>query len=60
MENLGFEEDIQMTHQDEDYEDYRTPDTSKIGQTSFTEPTSTEATSTLQLRQKVKLDKNNA
>ena len=60
MENLGFEEDIQMTHQDEDYEDYRTLDTSKIGQTSFTEPTSTEVKSTLQLRQKVKLDKNNA
>ena len=60
MENLGFEEYIQMTHQDQDYEDYRTPDTSKIDKTSFTEPTSTEVKSTLQLRQKVKLDKNNA
>ena len=60
MENLGFEEYIQMTHQDQDYKDHRTPDTSKIDKTSFTEPTSTEVKSTLQLRQKVKLDKNNA
>ena len=41
--------------QDEDYDDYRTPDL-----TSFTEPDTTEATSTLQLRQKVKQDKINA
>ena len=41
-----------------DYDDYRTPDTRKIdAETSFTEPTTTEATSTLQLRQKVKRDK---
>ena len=29
----------------------------RVGETSFTEPDTTEATSTLRLRQKVKLDK---
>ena len=44
--------------QDEGYDDYRTPDTSRIdAETSFTEPTTTEATSTLCLRQKLKRDK---
>ena len=58
MENLGFEEDIQMTHQDEDEDyDYRTPDTSGIGKASFIEPDASEATSTLCLRQKLKQDK---
>ena len=43
--------------QEEDYDDYNTPDTSRIDETSFTEPDTTEATSTLQLRQKKKQDK---
>ena len=43
--------------QDEDYNDYRTPDTSRIDvEISFTEPAATEATSTLCLRQKLKRD----
>ena len=43
--------------QDEDYDDYRTPDTSRVDETSFTVPDTTEATSTLRLRQKVKRGK---
>ena len=61
MNNLTFvdEENIPMIHQDEeDYDDYRTPDISRIDETSFIEPTdTTEPRSTLQLRQKVKRDK---
>ena len=38
-------------------DDYITPNTSRIDKTSFTEPDTTEATSTLLLRQKVRLDK---
>ena len=34
--------------QDKDYDDYCTSDTSRVGETSFTEPDPTEATSTLQ------------
>ena len=58
MENPTFtdDEDIPMV-QDEDYDDYKTPDTSRIDETSFMEPDATEATSTLRLRQKVKQDK---
>ena len=54
------EEDIQMVHQDENYEDYRTPDTSRVDETSFTVPDTREATSTLWPRQNVKRDKINA
>ena len=56
MDNPRFtdEEDIPLVHQDEDYDDYNTPNTSRIHETSFIEPDTTEATSTLQLRQKVK------
>ena len=43
--------------QDEDYNDYKTPDTSRVDEASFTEPDATDATSILRLRQKVKLDK---
>ena len=43
--------------QDEDYDDYRTPDTSRVDETSFTVPDTTEATSTLRLREKIKRDK---
>ena len=51
------EEDIPMVHQDEDYDDYNTPNTSRIDDTSFIEPDTIEATSALRLRQKVKQDK---
>ena len=49
MDNIVFvdEENIPMVHQedDEDYDDYRTPDTSWV-ETSFMEPDTTEPTST--------------
>ena len=60
MDNPVFanEEDIPMVHQDEeDYGNYRTLDTSRVVETSFTVPDTTEATSTLRLRQKLKRDK---
>ena len=60
MNNPTFvhEEDIPIVHQDEeDYDDYRTPDTSKIAEILFIKPDTTEATSILRLRQKVKRDK---
>ena len=58
MDNPKYadEETIPLV-QDEDYDDYNTPDTSRVDETLFTEPDTTEATSTLQLRQKVKRDK---
>ena len=40
--------------QDEDYDNYGTPDTSGIEETSFSKPATTQATSTLQLNQNVK------
>ena len=43
--------------QEEDYDDYNIPDTSRVDETSFMEPDATQATSTLQLRQKVKREK---
>ena len=46
------EEDIPLVHQDEDYHDYNTPNTSRIDEASFTEPDTREATSTLRLREK--------
>ena len=59
MDNPTFvdEEDVPMIHQDDDYDDYNTPDTSRIDETSFTVPDATEATPTLRLKQKVKRDK---
>ena len=57
MDNLGFEEEnIPLVQQDDD-NDYRTPDTSRVDETSFIEPDATEATSTLHLRQRLKQDK---
>ena len=55
MDNPVFvdEENIPLVQD----EDYRTPDTSRIDETSFIVPNTTEATSTLRLRQKVKRDK---
>ena len=60
MDNPRFinKEDIPLV-QYEDYDDYNTPNRSRVDETSFTEPDTTEATSTLQLRQKVKRDKIN-
>ena len=59
MDNPRFidEEDIPMVHHDEDYDDYKTTNTIRVDETSFIEPDATEATSTLQLRQKLKRDK---
>ena len=54
------EENISMIHEDEDDYDYKTPDTSRVDETSFTEPDATETTLTLLLRQEVKRDKINA
>ena len=42
---------------DEDYDNYGTPNTSRVGETSFTGPDTREATSTLWLTQKIKQDK---
>ena len=59
MDNPVFvdEKTIEMVHQDDDYDEYRMPDTSrKDDETSFID--TTEPTSTLRLRQKVKRDKN--
>ena len=50
------EETIPLT-QNEDYDDYNTPNRSRVDETSFTGPDATKTTSTLQLRQKVKRDK---
>ena len=59
MNNPKFidEETIPLVHQDEDYDDYNTPNTSRIDETSFMEPDTTEATSILRLNKKVKRDK---
>ena len=59
MDNPIFvdEEDIPLVHQYDDYDDYETSNTSRI-ETSFMVPDTTEATSNLRLRQKVKRDKN--
>ena len=56
MDNPMFvdEENTPMIYQDEDYDDYNIPTTSRIDETSFTVPANTEATSTLRLLQKVK------
>ena len=60
MDNPTFvnEEDILMVNQEEDYyDDYRTLDTSRVDETSFTVPDTAGATLTVQLKQKVKRDK---
>ena len=48
---------IGMVHQDEDYDDYNTPNNIKIDETSYMKPDATEPTSPLRLRQNVKRDK---
>ena len=59
MDNPTFvdEENILLVHQQEDYGDYNTPNTSRIDEASFTVPDTSGAISTLQLKQEVKLDK---
>ena len=49
MDNPTFvdEDTIPIIDQDEDYDDYKTLDTSRVDETSFIEPDATEATSTL-------------
>ena len=58
MDNPRFvdEETIPLVL-DEDYDSYGTPNTSRVDETSFTEPDTTKATSNLRLNQKVKRDK---
>ena len=50
LENIGFDEDIPLINQNEDYDDYKTPNTSRVDETSFTVPDSAEATLTLRLK----------
>ena len=59
MDNPMFldQETIPMFHQDEGYDDYNTPNTSRVDEISFMEPATTEATLTVLLTQKVKRDK---
>ena len=58
MDNLRFvdEETIPLV-QDEDYDNYGTPNTSRVDETLFTETVATEATLNLRLKQRVKRDK---
>ena len=57
MDNPRFvnEEEMPLV-QDENYDNYGTPNRSRVDETSFTEPDATETTSTLRLNQKVKRD----
>ena len=59
IENFRFDEENIPLVQDEGYDDYTTPDTSRIDpDTSFTiPPDTTEVTLILRLRQKLKQDK---
>ena len=57
MDNSRFTDEETITLvQDEDYDNYVTPNTSRIDETSYMEPDTSEATSTLRLRQNVKRD----
>ena len=58
MDNPRFvdEETIPLV-QEQDYNNYGTPNTSRVDETSFTEPDTREATSTLRLKQKLKRNK---
>ena len=59
MDNVRFvdEEDIPIFDEDDDYDDYNTPNASRIDDAWFMEPDAAEATSTLLQKQKVKWDK---
>ena len=56
MDNSTFidEEGIPLIYQDDDYDNFRTPDSSRVDETLFTVPDTIEATSILRLRQKLK------
>ena len=57
MDNSRFTDEETITLvQDEDYDNYVTPNTSRIDETSYMEPDTSEATSTLRLSQNVKRD----
>ena len=57
MDNSRFTDEETITLvQDEDYDNYVAPNTSRIDETSYMEPDTSEATSTLRLRQNVKRD----
>ena len=53
MDNPRFVDKETIPLVDEDYDNYGTPNTSRVDKTSFTEPATTEATSTLWLNQKL-------
>ena len=57
MDNPRFIDQETIPLVDEHYDDYNTPNISRVDETSFTEPAATEAASTLRLNQKVKRDK---
>ena len=57
MDNPRFVHEETIPLVDEDYDSYGTPNTSRVDETSFIEPATTEATSTLRLNKKVKRDK---
>ena len=56
---IFFDEENIPLAQDKDYDNYSTPNTSRVDETSFTMPVPSEkeTTSTLRLKQKVKRDK---
>ena len=49
MDNPRFVDEETAPLVDEDYDDYNTPNTSRVDETSFMEPDTTETTSTLRL-----------
>ena len=57
MYNPRFVDEETIPFVDEDCGNYSTPNTSRVDETSFMEPATTEATSTLPLTQKIKRDK---
>ena len=57
MDNPRFVDEETTPLVFEDYDNYGTPNTSRVDETSFTELATTEATSTLWLNQEVKQDK---
>ena len=62
MDNPRFidEETIALVHQEEDRDEYNTPNTSRIEESSFIEPEATAATLALQLWKRVKRSENTA
>ena len=57
MDNPRFVDEETIALVEEDYENYSTPNSSRVDETSFMERATTEATSILPLNQKVKRDK---